>query len=656
MDPLFEFTSQPGVRRDGTDLDTPFYSDGQWVRWQRGKPRKMGGYTAMVTNVNAPVRAVMLDSRSGVNSTHLFSQWGVQRVQFANDGSGSDIEDRTPLGFTPDPLLNWSFGSMYSSTGGAYSAVIAASSPDVLDIANDAGGYLYAGDIATNDPLAPISDGSGLITASGGVCVLAPFLFVYGSNGLIRNSNANDFSTATGWTVGGANLASTNNVAGTKVIYGSPLRGGSQAPAGLFWALDALVRVSFVGGTSLWQYDTLSQPTTILSKRGVVEHDGKFFWPGVDRFFFYNGVINELPNQMNCNYFFDNLNYTYQNKVWGTKVARWGEIWWFYPRGTDTECKDAVIFNYRENTWYDAHLERAAGAPTGVFQFPIWVGGEDSHDTKMLTTGLRLQTSASTAAGSAVLTFTSTTGIVDGMVASGSDGIPYGTTVLSHTPTTITLNAVTTGSGVASGVALSFTSMTHAFINGNTLTGGTSGATGTVCRVLTDSISVMDVVGTFVSGETLTGPSSATAVLRSAPVDQTLTTQYQQEKGLNKIVGSEVSAIEASFTSRNFGFAVGGPFDDTPKTMDVMTRIVRMEPDFNQAGELTVDVLGRSFAQDTDTVINSYALAVGDSFQDMGDQARIMKLKFTSNVIDGFFEQGQVMVKVEPGDERSTKG
>lgn len=117
-DPVYLFNSQPGVRRDGTDLDTPFYSDGVWVRWQRGRPRKIGGYRSMTQHANGPVRAVMMDSRGGVNSTHLFSQWGIQRVQFANDGSSGNIEDRTPVGFTVDPLLNWSYGSMYSSTGG----------------------------------------------------------------------------------------------------------------------------------------------------------------------------------------------------------------------------------------------------------------------------------------------------------------------------------------------------------------------------------------------------------------------------------------------------------------------------------------------------------------------------------------------------------
>jgi hypothetical protein len=595
----------------------------------------------------------MLDSRSGINSTHLFSQWGVQRVQFDITGAAGNIEDRTPSNFTVDPKLNWSHAAMYSSTGGAYSAILACSTPDVLDISNDTGGGLYAGNIATNDPLTQVSDGSGYISVSGGICVLQPFLFVYGSNGLIRNTNANDYSTATGWTAGGGNMASSNNVAGTKIVYGAPLRGGAQAPAGLFWALDSLVRVSFTGGTGIWQYDTIASPTTVLSKKGIVEHDGKFFWPGTDRFLAYTGVVQEVPNLMNQNHFFDNLNYAHQNKVWGTKIARWGEIWWFYPSGTDTECGDAIIYNYRENTWYDAVKKRTAGAPTGVFSFPVWAGHEDPIDTMLLTTGVRLTTSAATLTGSAVLTFTSTTGVANGMVASGSTGIPNGATILSFTGTTITLNVNTTG--VSLGAVLSFTTMTTGFVDGYTVTGGTSGATGVAARVLTNSVSVKNITGTFVSGETVTGIAGSTAKIQSAPIYQQLVCQYQHEYGFDKTVEQQTTAIESSFTSCNIGFAIGSPFDDVPKTVDVQTRVERIEPDLSQVGDLTLNVLGRSFAQDDSVILNSYTLASGASFQNTVDQARILKLQFVSNTLGGFFEQGQTMIKLSLGDERSTK-
>ena len=652
MDELYSFKSMPGIMRDATDLDSAYFSDGEWVRWYRGRARKIGGYRTMTQYANHPVRAVALDSRAGVNSAHLFSQWGVQRVTFDNFGAGTGLEDRTPIGFAADASLTWSHAAMYSSTGGAYTAIIAASSPDVLDIASDTTGYVYSGDITTNDPLVAVSDGSGYVRTSGGICVLQPFLFVYGSNGLIRNSNANDFSVATGWTTGGANYASSNNVAGTKVIHGAPLRGGGQAPAGLFWALDSLVRVSFTGGTGIWAYDTLASPTTVLSKKSIVEHDGKFFWPGTDRFLSYVGVVQEVPNQINQNDFYENLNYAHQNKVWGTKVAKWGEIWWFYPRGSDTECGNAVIWNYRENTWYDAEKRRTAGAPPGVFKFPVWAGHEDEIETQLLTTGARLTTSVLTAPGSPVLTFLSTTGVVDGMMAGGT-GVVYGSLVLSHTGTTVTLDTNTTG--VAADALLTFTSMLVGFVDGYTVTGGTSGATGTALRVSTTTVNVKNVSGTFVSGETITGASSSTATIQATPVSQTLVCQYQQEYGQDKVLGQAISPIQSSFTSCNFGIAVGTPFDDAPKTMDVLTRIERVEPDLGQIGDMAMDVLGRSFAQDAETTLNTYTLAEDNPFQDTVDQARMLKLKFTSNELGGFYQQGQILIKLSPGDERSTR-
>ena len=44
---VFALDTKAGIQRDGTIFDKEFYSDGQWVRFQRGRPRKMGGYSAI---------------------------------------------------------------------------------------------------------------------------------------------------------------------------------------------------------------------------------------------------------------------------------------------------------------------------------------------------------------------------------------------------------------------------------------------------------------------------------------------------------------------------------------------------------------------------------------------------------------------------------
>ena len=217
------------------------------------------------------------------------------------------------------------------------------------------------------------------IAVSGGCVVIHPYLFIYGNNGLIQNSSAGDFAN---WVSPDANAT---NVATGKIVKGLPIRGGSTSPSGLFWAADALIRVSFQPSSSggvnyYWAYDLVSSQTSIMSSNSVIEYDGIFYWCGVDRFLCYNGVVQEIQNKYNENYFFDNLNYAQRQKVWATKVPRYGEIWWFYPKGDATECTDAIIYNTREKVFYDAGqalgARRSAGVFSEVFPKPIWAGNE----------------------------------------------------------------------------------------------------------------------------------------------------------------------------------------------------------------------------------------------------------------------------------------
>ena len=162
---------------------------------------------------------------------------------------------------------------------------------------------------------------------------------------------------------------------------------GVQTCALPIWTLDSVVRVTYspttVGSQTIyWRYDLITQQSSIMSSQCVIEYDGIFYWAGVDRFLMYNGVVNEVPNNQNFNYFFDNLNYAQRQKVWVSKVPRWGEIWWFFPSGTSEECNDAIIYNVREKCWYDAGqalgARRSAGVFSEVFRKPIWGGNVEN--------------------------------------------------------------------------------------------------------------------------------------------------------------------------------------------------------------------------------------------------------------------------------------
>src|SRR5690606_36369781 len=119
MNELHILQSQPGFARDGTLLDADSYTDGEWVRFFKGRPKKIGGYRAMTRTADGPVRSLLVDSRGGVNSLHSFSQWEVRRLEFDDNGSGGSLEDRTPGSYIIDPRNTWSHAIMTSSTGGS---------------------------------------------------------------------------------------------------------------------------------------------------------------------------------------------------------------------------------------------------------------------------------------------------------------------------------------------------------------------------------------------------------------------------------------------------------------------------------------------------------------------------------------------------------
>jgi len=442
---VISLTIPAGIQRDGTEFDAPMHVDGRWVRWQRGRARKIGGYRGIFLNASQISRGMIMQSQSGINyvysgSASYLEQWQVDD----DDGVGAGPTNITLNNFTVSTENLWQFDVGFDANGtntlqiiahpgnnllhidnaintpvltgtfpgGALSAVgtftltgnITAGTTIVIAVADYRIGigqtvttptYIPTGvtvsnvvvsggttTVTTAGPAMTVQAGVSIkfdnnIAVSGGAVMLYPYMFVYGNNGLLQNCAAGDF---TNWVSSDSN---SNNVSATKIVKGMALRGGTTSPAGLFWSLDSLIRVTYapqtVGTETLyWRYDTISGQSSILSSQSVIEYDGIIYWCGVDRFLAYNGVVQEIVNDVNINYFFDNLNYAQRQKVWVAKIPRWGEIWWFYPKGDATECTDAIILNVRDKVWYDAGealgARRSAGTFSEVFRNPIWAG------------------------------------------------------------------------------------------------------------------------------------------------------------------------------------------------------------------------------------------------------------------------------------------
>lgn len=663
---VFSIDTLPGVQRDGTFLDKNYYTDGRWVRFQRGRPRKVGGYRQITESLAGPSRGIFVNPQNNFNNVFSGYSDGLQKLPVNNTGVGAGIVDFTLSDFTPNANNMWQFDGFTDTTGTGNNLLLAHPGQNLADINSDIdtpvlGGLIngstmskvgvFTLNVTTTTGLPTftvpstaavaagqtiissafpagtvvVSNVSGTVTVdqnasssgavnvtfdnnvsvSGGVVSLHPYVFVFGNNGLIRNCAAGNLED---WVSADANEV---NVATGKIVQGLAVRGGSNSPSGLFWSLDSLIRVSYnpttvnAGGTArtlYWRYDIITTQSSILSSQCVIEYDGVYYWCGVDRFLLYNGVVKEIPNNMNQNWFFDNLNYEQRQKVWVSKVPRFGEIWWFYPRGDATECNDAIIYNIRENTWYDAGQalgsRRSAGYFSQIFHYPIFSGWEPSA-----VGGVNLFTLTP---GSGYTNGTYTLQVLTGGTGSGAKA------------------TIVVAGGVVTSVAITVRGTGYSV--GDQLTASIPGGTNFKITLT----HVMD----FVS-------------------------MYQHEIGTDSIKGQEVEAIESYFETSDIGWVGGGP-TNSPGNMppqggageNFWFHIERIEPDFLQSGQMYLQVVGRPYAQAEDKVSDPYYFEPDTNKIDMREQRRECRLRFTSNVAGGNYQLGKILINANVGDVR----
>lgn len=365
--------SKPGVMRDGTILGGgDFYIDSLHNRFNaRGLPQKMGGYQEISQNISNVCRGINIFARNDLNYVHMGSRGNLERLTIQNsNGQATGVIDRTPSGFTNNVNNIWQLDAMYDSASAVVN-LIAHAAPNLNDPSNETGGSIYYGDITTTAALTAIANPSSGAPA-GGIAVLHPYLFYFGASGVIGWSVANTPADLAGAGSGAIRAAES------KIVRGLPLRGGpGNSPSGLFWSLNELIRMSFIGGAPIFQADTLSSAISVISAAAIIEENGVYYWPGIDRFFMFNGVLRELPNPFNRDFFYNNLNYAYRSACFATKVPAHGEIWFCFPYGSATECTHAVIYNYRLSTWYDTLLPnggRSSGVWAQAYRYPLMSG------------------------------------------------------------------------------------------------------------------------------------------------------------------------------------------------------------------------------------------------------------------------------------------
>jgi len=709
---IFSLAIPAGIKRDGTQFQNDQYTDGVWCRFQRGDPKKMGGYRTLFTSNIGIYRGMVVQPYNGVN--YIFAGNYQELDVFTtgiNFGTGSgpfaanilpgtvefvlvsntsssfvikgDVTASFPTGtkvifnqttpvtyvtttatysapnttvnftgtlsgtpanvwlnntpvFTEDPDLQtdpsignyrvtWQFDAQFSPQGGELS-IFAHPGYNLQNIDNGVPSQVLVGNIAPSVAntwnFTGLSDSAGQnptyqpISVDGGVTVLYPFIFVYGSHGYIANNNVSSTYLQQNFYDWNGPLANQTNVSSSKIVKGMPMRGGTNSPAGLFWATDSLIRVSFNSSASsttptsqYWNYDIISSQISIMSSNAIVEMDGVYWWMGVDRFYAYNGSVVVVPNDKNVNYLFDNINYTQRQKVWATKVPRYNEIWFFYPRGTATECTDAIIYNTKDKLWYDAGqatgAQRSCGYTTEIFPTPIWANWNyDPTFSPPLT------------------------------VIAHPASLPAPTTDQMYIAGDVTPQ-------LAPGTIFAFTNentfnITYLVTAAQNIYNTTIGTPGVTLITFTQEEPVLTVpVGTPVYVQ-----SGGFSI-------------WQHEFGQNEVGLNTERAIYSSITTSDISWLTGNPSQDSLVGVNRRMHLRRVEPNFLQTGTMSMTILGRKFANSiTEEDSGPFFFEPHTDKIDLRIEHRLMRLKFESNEIDGNYEMGRLMITAEYGDER----
>lgn len=356
---LVLLSGRAGIQRDGTNFQGEYYSDGQWIRFQRAIPKKIGGMKApnhFIRNDGAIASNIlMVPYIDGRIYTYIANTITIQSAILTQD---FDLQtDRGDMLADQDNVnLQW-----YSEivTFNAHRYVVFLKTNNGTDLFQNTASTLYKKVLFQNGNVDEVLNIPPLI--NGGLCYVAPYLFLYGSNGLVLHSKSNnsfDFTVNANDAATGGSYTISND----KVIYGTSTRGGPNNLSLLFWTVSSLISLTNVGdATVLFRKYVISTDISILSSRCVVEYDGLFFWVGTDGFYLYNGLVERIPNNLSLNYFFNNIDMSQRQRVFGEKNPKYNEITWFYPViGTPGNSK-SITYNLELKTWYDSNIARDCG-------------------------------------------------------------------------------------------------------------------------------------------------------------------------------------------------------------------------------------------------------------------------------------------------------
>lgn len=136
------------------------------------------------------------------------------------------------------------------------------------------------------------------------------------------------------------------------------ITGGDQF--GLVFQESAVTRVTYIGGSTVFQFDDIEAGRGAAFPNGVVRHGALVYFASADGFFVTDGVqVKSIGSGKVNRYFSSTCDMTFRQRVYAAVDVRNRCVLWCYPTTTATAGRPnrVLIYNYEEERWARAEDE-----------------------------------------------------------------------------------------------------------------------------------------------------------------------------------------------------------------------------------------------------------------------------------------------------------
>lgn len=379
------FLPPPGIVSDDTTFSTPgYWADGSNVRFFRGKPQVIGGWSKYhSTALGGTCRNLLAWYDLDVYTNIAFGTHQTLEVLVSGE-----LFDITPAGLsagTVDSVPGAGYGAGSYSRDGYGDPALTDYYLRTWSLANwgenlmasPRGGKLFIWENNTASPATEITAAPDQIS----VMLVTPTrqVMALGTNqeadGIynplcIRFSDIEDYDN---WTT------ATNNLAGEVILEGSGRIIGARMMGDYLgvWTDVSVYLGQFTGDyLQPWRFDKVTDSRGLIAPNAVAVFNQTAYWVTPDGLF-YAWQVGAPPAPMNCpirSDFNDNLERTQADKIVAVTNGAWNEVWWFYPDSRDgNENSRYVAVNVSDGPWFRGELARTAAIDAGPLADPVWV-------------------------------------------------------------------------------------------------------------------------------------------------------------------------------------------------------------------------------------------------------------------------------------------